>query len=217
MQFDKKKFFDDYRARFGPIKDPKVVEGLDFLLDQIASDNGFTMIREVAYLLATIRGETGIFQPRREIRANSAKQPKLWNIQQKYWPSGFFGRGYVQITHRDNYLNAGNKLKGITIDVPNNDGSTRQVVIDRNTFINEPNLVMQPIAAYLIASRGMREGWFRSRPNGRAYKLSDFIQEGTPPDYVSARNIINSPKDRAGEFASFAEKFELCLRAAQTS
>ncbi|MBC7910820.1 MAG: hypothetical protein H7Y30_09995 [Pyrinomonadaceae bacterium] len=217
MQFDKARFFADYRVRFGRITDDAQVRGLDFLLDQIALDNGFTMIREAAYLLATVKGETGTFQPRREIRANRARQPGLWNIQQRYWPSGFFGRGYVQITHRANYLNAGNKLRGIVIDVPNNDGSTRQVTIASNTFVDEPNLVMQPIASYLIASRGMREGWFRSRPNGRRFKLSDFVREGAPPDYVNARNIINSPRDRAAEFAGFADKFELCLRASQIS
>lgn len=217
MQFDKKIFFDNYRVRFGPIKQEQAT-GLDFLLDQIAADTGFDMLRQVAYLLATIKGETGTFQPRKEVRASSSRQPKLLRIQNRYWPLGFYGRGYVQLTHRDNYVNAGVKLAGTVMEIKNADGSTRTVTIDKDTFVKEPNLVMHPEASYLIASRGMREGWFRrNSKTGKPYKLSTFIEDGKPPDYYGARNIINSPKDKADVFAGYASNFELCLRAALLS
>lgn len=105
MKFDKAKFFKDYRVRFGPLKQVEV-DGLDFLLDQIEADKDFTMLRQVAYMLATVKGETGVFQPLKEKRANPNKQRDLFNQQQKYFPSGFFGRGYVQLTFRENYRSA---------------------------------------------------------------------------------------------------------------
>lgn len=212
MKFDKTKFFNDYRGRFGPLQQ-KEVDGLDFLLDQIEADNQFTILRQVAYLLATVKGETGIFQPLKEKRANPNKQPKLFKQQQKYFPSGFFGRGYVQLTFKENYQNAGKKLAGTQIEVRNSDGSKRTVTVDKDTFVNEPNLVMQPTASYQILARGMREGWFRKRSNGVPFKLADFIKDGSPPDYRGARNIVNHPSSAADKFAGFGEKFELILRA----
>lgn len=211
MRFDKVTFFNDYKGRFGPLKQTEV-NGLDFLLDQIEADKEFTILRQVAYVLATVKGETGVFQPLKEKRANPNKQPALFKQQEKYFPSGFFGRGYVQLTFEENYRMAGQKLAGTVIEVENKDGSKRKLTIDKGTFVNEPNLVMQPTASYQILARGMREGWFRKR-KGVPFKLSDFIKEGSPPDYKGARNIINHPSSFADKFAGFAEKFELILRA----
>ena len=212
MRFNKVTFFNDYKGRFGPMKQTEV-NGLDFLLDQIETDKEFTILRQVAYMLATVKGETGVFQPLKEKRANPKKQPALFKQQGKYFPSGFFGRGYVQLTFRENYRMAGQKLAGTVIEVQNKDGSKRKLSIDNDTFVNEPDLVMQPTASYQILSRGMREGWFRRRKNKVPFKLSDFIKEGSPPDYKGARNIINHPSSFADKFAGFAEKFELVLRA----
>lgn len=207
MDFNRDTFFRDYRVRFGPLKQEQV-DGLNFLLDQFALDDGFTMVRELAYVLATVKGETGTFQPRKEVRASPTKNPKVFKAQEKYWSTGFFGRGYVQITFERNYRNAGQKLAGMKITVTDKNGNPQQVTIEAETFVTTPNLVMQPQAAYAILSRGMREGWFTTK------KLSDFIKDGQPPDYKNARKIING-LDRADEFAAFADKFELILRASK--
>jgi hypothetical protein len=216
MKFNKVTFFNDYKGRFGPLKQTEV-NGLDSLLDQIEADEEFSILRQVAYMLATVKGETGIFQPLKERRANPQKQPALFKQQEKYFPSGFFGRGYVQLTFRDNYRMASQKLAGTLIEVQNKDGSKRQLTIDKDTFVKEPDLVMQPTASYQILARGMREGWFRRRLNKEPFKLSDFIKEGSPPDYKGARNIINHPSSFAEKFAGFADKFELILRASLVS
>lgn len=217
MRFNRDTFFNDYRGRFGPLKEIEV-NGLNFLLDQTEADEEFTILRQVAYVLSTVKGETGIFQPLKEKRANAQKQPALFQQQQKYFPSGFFGRGYVQLTFKENYRMAGQKLAGTVIEVQNKDGSTLKLTIDKDTFVKEPDLVMQPTASYQILARGMREGWFRRRKNNKGpFKLSDFIKEGSPPDYLGARNIINHPSSAAEKFAGFADKFELILRASLVS
>ncbi|HEX8267369.1 MAG TPA: hypothetical protein VF596_18360 [Pyrinomonadaceae bacterium] len=168
------------------------------------------MIREAAYMLATVRAESSSFQPVKEKRASPTRQPKLYRTQSRYWGTGFYGRGFVQLTHKDKYQKAGRHLAGMSITLNNN-----PLIINSTTFVNKPDLVLQPEIAYLILSRGMREGWFRKRKNGTPYKLSDFIKEGQPPDYLNARNIINAPSDRAGEIAGYADKFELALRASR--
>ena len=52
---------------------------------------------------ATCQVETGRFWPLRELHASQDRQPDLWATQERYWPSGFYGRGIVQTTWRDNY------------------------------------------------------------------------------------------------------------------
>ena len=123
----------------------------------------------------------------------------------------------MQLTFKENYRMAGQKLAGTVIEVQNKDGSKRQLTIDKDTFVNGPDLVMQPTASYQILSRGMREGWFRKRKSKAPFKLSDFIKEGSAPDYKGARNIINHPSSFADKFAGFADKFELILRASLVS
>lgn len=212
MKFDTDIFFRDYAGRAGLKQNQR--PGLEILLANINSDPEITRVRDVAYMLATVKGETGIFQPLREKRASRQRQPALFKRQERYFPSGYFGRGYVQLTFKENYRNAGMKLAGLKIEAPGRNGSTRSITIDADTFVKEPDLVMEPGVAYLILSRGMREGWFRGRRDGTRFKLSDFIKEGEPPDYFGARNIINGGNDRAADFARFADQFELALRAA---
>lgn len=43
-------------------------------------------------------------------------------------------------------------------------------------------------------------------------KLSDFIQDGKPPDYINARKIING-LDQAQTIATYVSAFELCIKS----
>lgn len=205
FNIDKARFFDDFSARTGlPLNDSRR-GGLDFLLGKLGADPGFGMLRELAYVLATTRWETmHTFQPIRERRFSQANNPREWARQNVYWKTGFYGRGYVQLTWEDNYRKASQKLAGLPVSV---DG--QQQTLDAGSLVQNPDWVMQPDVAYLIASRGMREGWFTGK------KLGDYIVEGQPPDYEGARRIINGT-DHAADIAAMAAQFELLLRAATT-
>jgi putative chitinase len=56
--FDRKKFFDTYRNRFGQLTQP-LVDALDFLIDQIEQDERFSDSEkdrlQLAYCLATFK------------------------------------------------------------------------------------------------------------------------------------------------------------------
>lgn len=85
---------------------------------------------------ACIQTEVGSkWLPIKEGRANpngSAGQKAVWKAQEKYWPSGFYGRGYIQITWKRNYEAAG---KALGID-----------------FVGQPDLVMTPGSAAKIVA-----------------------------------------------------------------
>jgi putative chitinase len=208
MQFDHETLLSDYPGRFGTKMNVAASAGLRFLLGQIAADADFTMLRQIAYVLATINHETAhSFVPVRErmaVLGRSPAQDKLYKRQQQYKP--YYGRGYVQITWHDNYVVAGRKLAGMT----SNGGTASGSTIQPDSLVQNPELALDPAVSYAVASRGMREGWFTKK------RLDNYIKEGAAPNYVAARAIIN-PGDCAELIGGYADKFELLLRAALIS
>jgi hypothetical protein len=202
FRFDHKRFFTDFSPRTGLTLTPERKSAIDFMLTKFEGDAGFTMLRELAYALATTRWETAhTFLPIKEKRFNRNTNPREWERQDRYWRTGFYGRGYVQITWEENYRKAGQKLAGARIVI-----NGTPVLVNAETFVQNPDYVLNQEAAYAICSRGMREGWFTGK------KLGEFIRDGKPPDYVGARRVINGT-DHAQDIAVLATQFELLLRA----
>lgn len=201
MRIERAKFFSDWADRTRLPLSIARIEPLRKLIDNLNEDDELnSTLRHVAYLLATIRWETGhTFVPLAEKRASAAKQPAIAKLQDRYWSTGFYGRGYVQITWLQNYAKAGQQLAGKRI---------AGKVIAADSFTKNPDAVLDPDVAYAIASRGMLEGWFTGK------KLADYINDAKT-DYVSARKIINGT-DRAADIALLANQFELLLRASSS-
>lgn len=202
--FDRQRFLAEFTARTGVAMNAARQQALTFLLDSIERDDGFTTLRELAYVLATIHWETGrTFSPVKELRASETRNPSLYARQQRYWPSGYYGRGYVQLTWDYNYKNASKKLEGEVFPVGGG-----AVTVTPTTFLDHPDYLLEPVTSYRIAARGMREGWFTGK------RLSQYIPNASAPDYVNARRIINGV-DRAAEIAEIAKKYETLLSATQ--
>ena len=125
---------------------------------------------QIAYILATVEHESK-FEPIDEI--GGLKKP--------YAP--YFGRGYVQLTHRENYQKY-SKLLG-------------------KDFVKNPNGVKDPAVAAFILVHGMRTGGFTSK------KLSDYIND-SKVDFYNARRIVNST-DRAELIAGYARQWVVKL------
>lgn len=135
--------------------------------------------RKVAYMMATVEWETArTFRPIKEYGRGKGRKYGAIDATGK----APYGRGYVQLTWRENYVTADKKL-GL-----------------RGALAADYDLALQDHIARRILLDGMREGWFTGR------KLSDYIN-AYKCDYVGARRIINGT-DKAREIALMAEKWE---------
>lgn len=193
---DRKRFFDRYRAEFGRLTQPQV-DGLQILLAALETDPYITDLRHAAYMLATVKHECAdTWAPIVErggpacfakYDAGTKLGQRLGNTQRGDG-ARFCGRGYVQITGRDNYARIGKALGlgyGLTTD---------------------PDAALDPAIAYRIMSGGMRNGLFTGR------KLADFINVERC-DYANARRIING-LDCADKIAGYAQTFARVLEGA---
>jgi predicted chitinase len=116
---------------------------------------------KLAYILATAEHECS-FRPIEEHRTYSARQ-------EAYWYTGYYGRGFVQLTHERNYLKMSNLL-GVD-------------------FVKNPHLVLKPEYAARILVQGMMEGSFTRKALGRYINVGE-------QDYFNARRVVNGT-DRA--------------------
>ena len=131
---------------------------------------------EIEYVLATVDHETnGTFIPVQEAYWLS----EGWRKRHlRYYP--YYGRGYSQITWKNNYERFG---KLLDIDL-----------------VSNPDLALEPDVAMSILILGMRDGLFTGK------KLSDFShQHGF--DFIHARKIING-MDKALHIAGLAHEYE---------
>lgn len=139
-------------------------------------------VEQAAYILATAYWETA--------RTMEPVQEAFWLSDQwrkqnlRYYP--WHGRGFVQLTWRDNYVRAGEKLG--------------------EDFITDPTRVMEPPIAARILVRGMLEGWF----TGKALPVYVDVDKR---DYRNARRVVNG-MDKATTIADLARQYEAALISA---
>lgn len=156
------------------------VENIELILVKCGA-YGLTK-NEIAYVLATAYHEA--YNP---IIPNSRITPikefggEKYLKSKKYYP--FYGRGFVQLTWKENYQK---ESKRLSIDL-----------------INNPDLALDPVVAADILVHGMKFGSFTG------IKLSDYINSKVC-DYVNARRIING-KDKAQQIAGYANRFLSCI------
>lgn len=148
------------------------------LLIEACSLYDVTILSQIAYILATAEHESN-FKPQIERKADPVKNSKLRATQEKYWPSGFFGRGYVQITWRDNY-----EKMGTILDLP---------------LVDNPDLALVPFNAARILVLGMRDGIFTG-------KMIKHYCHRKGYNFVGARRVING-SDRAADIALIASRY----------
>lgn len=180
MKFDSDKFLFLYQNEYGGLSQPKK-DGLLFLLGKISADENITDIRQAAYMLATVKHEcAGTWQPIAEYGKGTGKK---YGLPDAETGKTYYGRGYVQLTWKENYASMG-KVLGVDL-------------------VNNPDMAMNAGTAYDIMSYGMRKGSFTGK------KLSMYIHD-SDCDYINARRIINGT-DCAEKIAGYASKIEYCL------
>ena len=192
---DAKAFFDSVRESriFGGGLTQDQVTGLETVCSVAKSASW--PIAFTAYALATAAHETAYkMHPVRE----AFWFDENWRRRnlRKYYP--FYGRGYVQLTWKENYekadreLDLGGRLTG-NLDV-----------------------ALEPDIAARIMVRGMQEGWFAAdRKTRKPHTLAVHLPAtgvASVAQMMSARRIINGI-DKKREIAEVALKFQKALQA----
>ena len=152
---------------------PKGLSGVQKLnIDLILNEAQGLSQRHRAYILATTYHETaGSMTPIKETvmphhkdknptdETVKARLTKAWKsgklpwVKSNYWSGGYFGRGFVQLTHLDNYR----KMSSI-------------VGAD---LVDNPNLALNPTVAAEILVQGMVRGMFTGK---NLSDYTDFVQ-----------------------------------------
>lgn len=192
--FDEAKFFESYTKSYSALK-PEQATGLGKLLALIGLDPDVQDVRWAAYMFATIKHECAeTWHPIEEFGKGKNRDygvpVTVHGPDGKEYVNVYYGRGYVQLTWKDNYERLGKLL------------SLDDLLID-------PAIAVQPEPAYRIMSFGMRNGSFTGK------KLGDFIHENVC-DYQNARRIING-LDQCQKIRRYAETLESVLRASIVS
>lgn len=202
---DLAKFFAGLRSRgsgvFGTSISQAQVDGINALLASCAR-NGVTDVQHVANVLAQVYHETGghmlgiketVYASHKDKNPSDAAVIKrlnaawakgqLGSVRTPYWRDGWFGRGPIQITHRDNYV----KFERI-LGVP---------------LTKNPALALDPKIGADIAVIGMRDGVFRN------LRLSQYTFPRDPanPQGTNPRRIVNGNDGTDAKVAGYHRAF----------
>ena len=131
------------------------------LIVKTCLDEGVTNPKQIAYILASAQHESGNFHYASEIDGRSQARVHGYSGGENY-----FGRGYVQITHKEKYAEF-DKL------------------LDLNgALIKNPDLAERPDIAAKILVIGMRDGHFRfhDKAHKDGHDLNEYITD-TKTDY----------------------------------
>lgn len=192
-------FFAAVRASIlGPTLSATEVDGCNAILTAMEG----APLAWAAYALATAYHETAsTMQPIREY-GGSTYFTRMYDVTgarpQMAVANGntcagdgpkYCGRGYVQLTWKNNYAKAGQEC-GVDL-------------------VAYPDKALDPVVAAKIMRQGMEEGWFTGK------KFSDYLPSSgtaTTGQYANARYIING-SDKAQQIAAHAKQFEAALQA----
>lgn len=150
-------------------------ENIVLTIKREAIKQGLTLNTQHAYILATVEHETaGTFQPVKEGLDLSDNWRKN-NL--RYYP--YYGRGYVQLTWRNNYDRYG---KILNLDL-----------------VNNPDLALKHETSLFILIHGFKNGTFTG------VDLENYVNNNKT-DFINARRCINGT-DRAEHIAILATKY----------
>ena len=175
--FDRDTFFGVIRSSlFHGNLTQQQVDGMDAILDAWEDNPRSDNLRHLAYPLATTAHETGFTMA--PIEEYGKGQGMDYGNPDPETGQTYYGRGYVQLTWRDNYARADDEL--------NFSGHT--------SLEWHAERALDHYVAAEVMFQGMTEGWFRGDDKGRQ-TLERYFSD-TKDDSYGAREIINGDKSK---------------------
>ncbi len=188
MNIDRDRFFAEYRSQFGPIKNFVIVNNLQIMLDGLEKWqdrlNPKALLQQMAYVAATVHHETGAtygtFKEQRQVATDTPRRKEVKRLQDRYWNTGYYGRGPVQLTWKAEYEWA-EKATG-------------------RPLLSDPDLLLRDLPlGYEVTIKTMTD------PSINGKCMNDYLNENKT-DYVDCRRVVNI-LDQAQKIAGYAEKF----------
>lgn len=188
MRINKKDFYAAYRIGFGRIYHLSTVTNINTMLTALEQwQELFTetqLLEQMSYIGATVHHETGstygTYKEQRQVSTDTARRKEVRRLQDRYWNTGYYGRGPVQLTWAYNY-SAMEKATG-------------------RPLLNDPDLLLSDLPlGYEVCLKGVLLGIFTG-------KRLDVYINNTKIDYVNARKTVNG-LDCAEKIAKYASKF----------
>ena len=178
---DRGKFFSLVREKpFNGTLTQGQVNGINAVLDT-SEARPPQLMSFLAYELGTVYHETAMTMlPIAEYGHGAGRSYGHPDLQTR---QVYYGRGYVQLTWKYNYVAMG---KLLDVDL-----------------VNHPDLALEPDIAAKIMFEGMEKGIFTGR------KLADYFT-AEKSDWINARRIING-LDCASAIATYAQEFNEAL------
>lgn len=172
---DRKIYFDIVRVEvFDGHMTQQQVDGQSMILNRWEIDPETVDLRWLAYALATTKHETA--STMWPIEEYGKGKGHSYGVPDKETGQTYYGRGFVQLTWRDNYKRATHEL-----DLRDDDDLEWHAQRALDTRI-----------ASDIMFLGMIEGWFRTANDGKPHNLPRYFNENSDP--YNAREIINGDK-----------------------
>lgn len=166
----------NFGKKLSPTQRQSIMNVINYFQDNYSGYN----YQYLLYILANNKWETmHRWIPVVEKRASRIKQPLVFAWQERYWYTGFMGRGKTQITWIDNYRKftpiCQLKLGDPTIDL-----------------VKNPEKAMDDMISTIIMVEGMMQGLFRRNSNKQPLKLTDFMDKKNSLNTDAARAVVNT-------------------------
>lgn len=172
---DRKTYFDQVRLDpFNGTLTQQQVDGQNAILDRWEIDPATVDFRWLAYGLATTFHETS--QTMWPIEEYGKGKGMNYGTPDPETQQTYYGRGFVQLTWRDNYARATKELK----------------LQSHENLEWHAHKALDLMIAGDVLFYGMIEGWFRTK-DGQPETLARYFN-GTSDDPYNARGIINGDK-----------------------
>jgi putative chitinase len=173
--FDLKVFWDTLRPSIIEFPTARQVHGTEVILATWEQQKTSNDLRWLAYMLATTYHETaGTMEPIEEYGQGAGSS---YGLTDPETDQTYYGRGYVQLTWRDNYARVDKEC-----------GFEGEESCEWNA-----DNALDPDVAAEVMFRGMADGWFRSE-GGTPNNLEKYFND-TRDDPFEAREIINGDKN----------------------